>query len=272
MTLAVVLLGIVVAVLAVLVAGLLRSHALILRRLHEAGIDLEALDAPASRLPVVGAGRAPAADVPDAAATPRPNDAPSGRRARDVAGTTPAGGSVGVAVCGVDHDTVLLFLSSDCATCQRFWTALAVDADDRPALPDGVRLVVVTRGPEHELPAVVAAHDVDVPVVMSDQAWTDHDVPGSPYAIHVDGPSGRVRGEGTGGDWAQVAQLLARATGDLAYVGAPPSGRSKARRDRMVERDTDAELLAAGILPGDESLYRRADGSRVEPAGPDDSP
>lgn len=260
MTLAVVVLGVVVGVLVVLVAGLLRSHALVLRRLHDAGMGIETLDRPGSALPMAD-GRASSTDVHDAHRRPRPSDAPTGRRAQDVTGTTPAGGSVGVAVRGVDHDTVLLFLSSDCATCRRFWAALAGDAAARPTLPAGVRLVVVTKGPEHELPAVVASHDVDVPVVMSDQAWADHDVPGSPYAIHVDGPSGRVRGEGTGGDWAQVAQLLARATGELAYVGAPSQGRPKARRDRRVERDTDAELLAAGLLPGDESLYRRADGS-----------
>lgn len=269
MTLAVVVLAIVVAVLVVLVAGLLRSHALILRRLHQAGLGLDDLDASASTLPTAGAGAAhtPESDAPR---TPRPTDAPAGRRAADVVGQTPDGGRAGVAVCDVDHDTVLLFLSSDCATCRRFWAALDPQSTDRPALPQGVRLVVVTRGVEHELPAEVAAHDVDVPVIMSDEAWSAYDVPGSPYAIHVDGPSGRVRGEGTGGDWAQVAQLLARATGDLAYVGTPSSGTRKARRDRQVERDTDAELLAAGILPGDESLYRRADGSWVGPPDADD--
>lgn len=269
MTLAVVVLAIVVAVLVVLVAGLLRSHALILRRLHEAGLGLDSLDVPASTLPMAGTGGAEVAEANEHR-TPRPNDAPAGRRAEDVAGRTPEGGSAGVAVGNVDHDTVLLFLSSDCTTCQRFWTALDPQAAERPALPEGVRLVVVTRGVEHELPAAVAEHPVDVPVIMSDEAWSAYEVPGSPYAIHVDGPSGRVRGEGTGGDWAQVAQLLARATGDLAYVGAPSSGTRKARRDREVERDTDAELLAAGILPGDESLYRRADGAWVGPPDADD--
>lgn len=269
MTLAVVVLAIVVAVLVVLVAGLLRSHALILRRLHEAGLGLDSFDSSASTLPMAGS-QAATRTAQAEQRTPRPTDAPAGRPATDVAGQTPDGGGVGVAVCDVDHDTVLLFLSSDCATCQRFWAALDPQAADRPTLPDGVRLVVVTRGVEHELPAEVAAHDVDVPVIMSDAAWSAYEVPGSPYAIHVDGPSGRVRGEGTGGDWAQVAQLLARATGDLAYVGATSSGTRKARRDRQVERDTDAELLAAGILPGDESLYRRADGSWVGPPDTDD--
>lgn len=263
MTLAVVVLAVVVAVLAVLVAGLLRSHALILRRLHEAGLGLG--DDPVATLPLAGAATTERAPVDEDVRTPRPTDAPAGRRAADLAGATPDGGSVGIAVCGVEHDTVLLFLSSDCTTCQRFWQVLAADADEHPALPAGVRLVVVTKGPEHESPAAVAAHAAEAPVVMSDAAWVDLDVPGSPYAIHVDGPSGRVRGEGTGGDWGQVAQLLARATGDLAYVGDPAPRSRKARRDAVAEQDTDAALLAAGILPGDHSLYRRADGSWAGP-------
>lgn len=264
MTVALVVLSIVVAVLVVLVAGLLRSHALVLRRLHDAGLGLEDVVAVpgSSTLPMARAGADPAPRTRD---TPRPNDAPAGRRATDISGQTPEGGSVGIAVCDVEHDTVLVFLSADCTTCRRFWAVLAADTEDRPPLPDGVRLVVVTKGVAHESPAAVAAHGVDVPVVMSDQAWVDLDVPGSPYAIHVDGPSGRVRGEGTGGDWGQVAQLLARATGDLAYVGEATPRARKARRDAVAERDTDAALLAAGILPGDDSLYRRADGSWAGP-------
>lgn len=263
MTAAVVVLAVVVAVLALLVAGLLRSHALILRRLHEAGLGLDDLATTDTSLPRArGAGAEP---VDESLRTPRPTDAVAGRPAPDVAGGTPDGGSAGVAVGGVDHDTVLLFLSSDCTTCQRFWAVLRPHADERPALPDGVRLVVVTRGPEHESPAAVAEHGAGVPVVMSDEAWTAYEVPGSPYAVHVDGPSGRVLGEGTGGDWGQVAQLLARATGDLAYVGERTPRTRKARRDAVAEQDSDAALLSAGILPGDDSLYRRADGTWVGP-------
>lgn len=263
MTVVVVVLSVVVAVLAVLVAGLLRSHALILRRLHEAGLGLDDLGTPGATLPL--AGGTGAATVDESQRTPRPNDAVAGRRAADVSGGTPDGGSVGVAVTGVEHDTVLLFLSADCTTCQRFWAVLRPDAAERPALPDGVRLVVVTKGPEHESPAAVAAHGAEVPVVMSDDAWGAYEVPGSPYAVHVDGRSGRVLGEGTGGDWGQVAQLLARATGDLAYVGERTPRSRKARRDAVAEQDSDAALLSAGILPGDDSLYRRADGTWVGP-------
>jgi hypothetical protein len=249
-TVAVVILGVVVAVLCLLVAGLLRSHALILRRLHEAGVDLDpnaVAPADGQTLPMADGAASHRHDPPE---TVRPNRAALGRRAHDIAGATPDGGALGVAVTAVEHDTVLLFLSSDCATCQRFWAVLGPDVPAPPVLPEGVRLVVVTKGPEREFPSAVAAHGARVPVVMSDQAWTDFEVPGSPYVVHVDGASGRVLGEGTGADWDQVTQLLARATGDLAFVG-----------EAIAEQDTDAALMAAGVFPGDPSLYQRADGS-----------
>ncbi len=43
-------------------------------------------------------------------------------------------------------------------------------------------------------------------------------------------------------------------------------------RRRLDDAGTDAELLAAGLLPGDESLYRRADGSWAGHGTQDDTP
>jgi hypothetical protein len=78
-------------------------------------------------------------------------------------------------------------------------------------------------------------------------------VPGSPHAVFVDGRTGRVRGEGTGQSLRQVAQLLARATGDAGFVTGP-SG-AKSARDADQEAAVDRALLGAGILPGDPRLY-----------------
>jgi hypothetical protein len=97
--------------------------------------------------------------------------------------------------------------------------------------------------------------------VLSTQAWRDYGVPGSPYVVLVAGATGRVRGEGTGQSWQQVSALLSRADGGAADRGAP-AGRShggKPRADRERESDVDRELLAAGILPGDPSLYQVQD-------------
>lgn len=242
MTVLVIALTVTVVVLAVLVAGLLRSHATILRRLHElgAGVEPDAAVAPRAA-PGDGPRR------PDGV----PATAPTGRAASDLVGTSPGGDAVALRVREVEHDTVLAFLSSGCTTCAGFWAAF----EDGVDLPADARLVVVTRDLAEESPAVLADLAPDgTTVVCSSAAWRDHAVPGSPYVVHVDGRTGRVRGEGTGGSWEQVARLLADATGDLAYVGGPRRAR-RAGADLRREADTDRALLEAGFVPGDERLW-----------------
>lgn len=237
MSVVVVVLAIVVALLAVLVAGLLRSHAEILRR-------LEAL----------GAGVGPSTVPRTAASLPGPPDVPAGRAAADISGATLGGGARALRVVGVPGDTLLLFLSSGCLTCRTFWEAAATPS--ALTLPAGTRLVVVAKDLDEESPSALGdLAGADTELVLSTEAWRAYAVPGSPYAVLVDGPTGRVRGEGTGADFDQVARFLAQATGDLAYLGEATPRRGKARSDAARERDTDAELLAAGIVPGDPSLY-----------------
>jgi hypothetical protein len=239
MAVVVALLAIVVALLAVLVLGLLRTNADVLRALEELGAGLEA----------GGPGRRRAAED-----NPAPT-ARTGRPAADVAGTTLDGGARALRVVGAPHDTLLLFLSSGCLTCRSFWDAMREAGG--LGLPSRIRVVAVTKDLDEESPSALAelipTHGADH--VMSSRAWADYAVPGSPYAVLVGGQEGRVIGEGTGGSWAQVANLLAQATGDLAYVGEGTPRTRKAARDMAVERDTDAELLAAGIRPGDPTLY-----------------
>ncbi len=117
-------------------------------------------------------------------------------------------------------------------------------------------MVVVARDADEESPSGLAGLVGDTTfLVLSSAAWRDYAVPGSPYAVLVDGAHGRVIGEGTGASWDQVANLLAQATGDLAFVGETAPRTRKPRRDATRERDTDTELLAAGLRPGDPSLY-----------------
>ncbi len=256
MTVVVVLLSLVVAVLCLLVAGLLRSNAAVLRRLDEVGFDLTdlvATNGAQATLP------APRSEPAPRDRTPRPAEQRQDHRAHDVTGATADGGAAGVRVADAEHDTLLLFLSTDCASCEDFWDVLG--REELPTMPDSTRVLVVTKGPEQESPAAVAQKVVGVPVILSSEAWRDYEVPGSPYAVHV--RNGQVLGEGTGARWQQVADLLARASGDLAWVDGAKRGR-KARRDTVAERDADTALLDAGIRPGDDSLYRRADGTSAE--------
>lgn len=228
---------VVVVLLGVLVVGLLRSHAAILRRLHELG---------------AGVATDPGVAVPDTTLplAPTPPGAShhgvaDGRRAVDVTGVTPTGESVALRVLDVDHDTLLVFLSSGCASCVAFWEQL-----HDPRLPAGVRLVVVTRGVAEESPAVVAGlAPPDATVVMNSALWEQLAVPGSPFVIHVAGPSGHIVGEGTASGWEQVLELFLRAAGDACSPGG------KAGADRRREQELDRLLLAAGITPGHPSLY-----------------
>jgi len=233
MTALVVALTFAVALLGLLVAGLLRSHAEILRRLHElgAGLDGEAGPAPVA---LAGNGRA---GTRLAARSDRP--------AFDLAGVSPDDEAVAVGVVGTSHPTLLAFLTSGCATCEGFWDAFGDPA--RRVLPGDTRLVVVTKGPEQESEARVRELAAPgLPVVMSSEAWDQYDVPVAPYFVHVDGPAAAVRGEGAAQTWDQLVGLLERALADQA--GADDG---EARADRA--------LLAAGILPGDPRLYPARD-------------
>jgi hypothetical protein len=224
------------AVLTVLVAGLLRAHGTVLRRLHQ--IDGGAL---------VDEGTPAFALRPAARPNPLADADPA---AFDVSGETPEGEVVTTRLVDVDHHTLLLFLSSGCETCQPFWDDLAAP----PPLAAHTRLLVVAQGPDVESPAELArlaAPDVDV--VLSSDAWRDYQVPGSPHAVLVDGRTGRVRGEGTGQSLRQVLRLLVRSTGDSGLVASGSGG--KPNRDAQQEAAVDRALQAAGILPGDPRLY-----------------
>lgn len=255
MTVLVVFEAIVIALLAVIVVGLLRSHAEILRRLHELGAGLDE-DAPATggvTSPVELRGTVPG--VP----TPRVG---TGTAAHDLVGVTPDGSTTAIGVVGVDHTTLLVFLSSGCLTCRDFWEAFA--RGEAAQLPGHrTRLVVVTKSPEHESPSAVAAlAPRGVTTLMSSEAYDDYGVPVSPYVILVDGPSGGVLGEGAAATWAQVANLLAQAAADAGLdtgggrVATSADAASRSLADR--ERRADDELARAGIGPGHPSLYPTA--------------
>jgi hypothetical protein len=237
----------VVVLLCVIVAGLLRSHATILRRLHELGAGV---GDPSGRVPADGAR-----PFQTAAGVPSPPGREGLPAGHDVSGTGPGGEAVAVRVVGAQHDTLLAFLSSSCLTCQRFWSAFAEPG--ATPLPEGTRLVVVTKDPADETPGRIAElAPPGVTLAMSSAAWTGYGVPGSPYFVLVDGPTGEVVGEGTGLDWAQVANLLAQATNDLTWSGGPGAAKvDKASADAEREARVDQELMAAGVYPGDPSLF-----------------
>jgi hypothetical protein len=197
MTAVVIALGVAVLLLAVLVAGLLRSHAEILKALHELGAGLD-LDGPADQGPVPV--------TIEGVAAPRRTGALS--VPATVSGQTLEGDVLALSLLG--QDTMVAFLSSGCTTCQEFWKAFR----SGPELPQGARLVVVTKGPDEESPsALQERRPADVPLLMSDETWEAFGVPGSPYFAYVDA-AGRLLGEGSGASWPQVLSLMQRSRAD----------------------------------------------------------
>ncbi len=252
MTAMIVGLTLVVALLAVLVAGLLRANAEVIRSLHRMGVNLGP-DAPASQSTPVSLDVRPTPARPDAGDV------------IDLVGATPRGDAISLAVSGVRHDTLIAFLTSGCQTCRGFWDSFHAGAPD---VPGGARLVVATRGPEAESPGAIAnlaGRGADaVPVVMSTEVWEHYDVPYAPYFVYVSGPAGRVVGEGVAAGWEEVRRLVANAVAD--GTTSPPSaapaalpgvatGRPRSRADRARDQAVDQALEDVGIRPGDPRLH-----------------
>jgi hypothetical protein len=235
MTALLVIQSLVVILLTLLVIGLLRSHAQILRTLHAMGVGEDL--------------------APPAQASRRPAPTRTGKAAHDVTGLRPGGATVKIAVVDVEHPTLLAFLSTGCASCQTFWESFRAGVRTPGA---GTRLVVVTKGPEAESESRVAAlaPGEDLTLVQSTEAWEAYEVPVTPYFVLVDGEAGVVLGEGSGTRWEQVYGLMRQALDDAGLAGA-------GRRDRHTDAGefrADAELRRAGIGPGHESLYPYPEG------------
>jgi hypothetical protein len=249
---------VVVALMALLVVGLLRSHAEILRR-------LESL-APGTGAPVGRAIDGFAGSGDAASHLPPARDAVT--PAFDIVGTTLDGDAVKLSMAtGRAGGTVLAFLSTGCTSCRRFWDGMREGLAN--SLPGTPRVVAVTKDTSHESPSKLRdLASPEIPLVMSTRAWEDYRIAGSPYFVHVD-PSGNVLGEGTAESWPQVSSLLRDAMDDAAIaagVGRVPA--SPAERLRRA----DLELASAGIGPGHPSLYGMTgdpadttDGGRTEP-------
>jgi hypothetical protein len=215
------------AALALLVVGLLRSHAEILRHLNltEDVVENEgAREAGESRY------------VPQ-----RPLADPRMGVAADITGLTLEQAAISVSMRDRQFTgTLLAFLSSGCLTCYEFWSALTA-----PELPTGARAVIVTKDHTDEsLAKIQELAPRETLVVLSSEAWSNYDVPGAPYFVWVESESGSIQGVGAATQWASVQKLLADS---LAEASGASSDEWRDARD-------EADLIAAGIAPGHPSL------------------
>jgi hypothetical protein len=211
--------GIVILLLVVLVAGLLRSHAEILRQ-------LDALGGGEPHEAHISPPRRPARNGPTTVIT----------------GTTPTGDASTISLAGSRGHTLLAFLSTTCTACGAFWK------EEVPSF-SGIRPVVVTKGAEAESPAGVARlMNPAVSTLMSTEAWESFTVPATPYFVLVDNSGGQIVGEGSAPTWDQVEDMMRRAIADDRHF--------LRRSTRERKADVDDELTAAGIEPGDARLYQ----------------
>ena len=269
MTALVTILTVVVALLSVLVVGLLRSHAEILRALHDLGVNLEdgaptggartfSAETRAGRARAAGTGVAPRGSAPEdrigANGLALPEDGPLAD-AHDLMGVTPSGDASAIGVVGTPGLTLLSFLTTGCASCMDFWEAFREPAN-RQIAGKGSQLVVLTKGQDAESPAAVRElADPALTTLMSSEAFDDYSVPLAPYFVLIDGSQGRVVGEGAAASFDQLGSLIKKAMADSG-VGTE---RSRSRREMLrglrQQVTADEALSSAGIGPGHPSLH-----------------
>ena len=227
-------LGLIVLLLGLLVAGLLRSHAEILRKLDSlgAGVDVGGHPDQAAHQLTLSPTRSVAGAAPD------------------IAGVNPDGEPVVVSTTVGEDPLLIAFLSTTCSSCTMFWENL-----DQPTRTFGSRrhrVLISTLGESEESPTrAQALTSGDADVVMSSQAWADYEVPGAPYFVVVD-PRQGVIGQGSASTFEALQQFLVDSTNDRRWDrqrGQKSPGFSES------ERQVDEELRNAGIEPGDQRLY-----------------
>lgn len=225
MTAVVIIEAVVIILLVILVAGLLRSHAEILRQLDR-----------------LGAGES-SASVDLASPRPKVTDldiAPM----LTIEGETPAGSHRTINLAGGRNPTLVAFLSTGCASCQAFWSSMST-GQPLP-LPDA-RIVIVTKGSDGESPSKVRGlAPIGVDVLMSSEVWDSFKVPMTPHFMLLDS-DGRVVGEGSALNWEQLTGMLEQSVADMD----DPRHMGTAERAGF----TDTRLAQAGVEPGDPSLY-----------------
>ncbi len=239
------------ALLVLLVAGLLRSHAEILRRLGPLSDEDE------------DRARARASDGEDPGERlPSPARRATTREGNDIVGVTLEREPVKIGFGDGYPPTLVAFLSSGCAVCEGFWNDLR-DGRRPPELPAGIRLVAVTKDSSHESPSRLRSlAPRGTPVVMSSAAWSDYGVPAAPYFVYLE--SDKILGEGSANGWKQISSLVRDAIEDFEVV----------RGGEARTRDIDRMLATAGIGPGHPSLYPAGRPSQSEegPANGDGAP
>ncbi len=137
------------------------------------------------------------------------NRLPGQLHSTEIAGRTIHDEPVAIGLGGLDHPTLLAFLSTNCLTCRHFWVTFAEGFDP----PDpAIELVIITKDADVEnRTALRRLAPKRTRVIMSSQAWHDLDIAGSPAFLLVDGPSGSVSVRVIAESWPEVRAAIAGA-------------------------------------------------------------
>lgn len=193
----------ILALVVLLIAGLLRSHAELLRVVTHLEDRLDERTEPT------------ASDLASATV--------SLERAPDLVGETLQRSRYRIPLVPSSKNTLIAFLSSGCSTCRNFWREFRQPTG--PRLPSNVQLVIVTKDRKHESVSQLRKLAPDgIAMLLSSRGWDNYHVPVSPYFVYVDGATGRILGSGSAETWEQAISLLSDAVEDaddeLAADGA----------------------------------------------------
>jgi hypothetical protein len=153
---------------------------------------------------------------------------------------------------------LLAFLSTTCLTCLDIWRDIIDAGEDAKRVVAGddvASVMIVLKGREYEslAKATALAAATPVPVVFSGRAWTELEVPGSPYFALLATGDQRVVGAGSAQGWAQLRSLATDGMLEIAFARDPQSNGRRGYRS-IIEQE-DEELRRAGIYPGHPSLH-----------------
>jgi len=229
--------------LALLVVGLLRSHAEILQRLSHMGHADPDHDATPTG-DEIAPGLAPLPSIDLQAARPQISS---------ISGVTLDLERIEVPISGNGGYRLLAFLGTGCLSCLDFLTELR--DGQPPAIPERVELLVITKDPaEENLARLREAGPFEVPVIMATPAWEQCGVPGSPYFVLLDGMTGTQIGGGSASRWDQVGSLLSDTLAEIDLGQELQRVDRRGRRRSRLGREEE-ELVRAGVSPDHGSLY-----------------
>src|SRR5690349_18422102 len=174
--------GVAIGLLGVLVLGLLRSHALILKALHELGAGLELEKEAGTGVTRATTGGNPGPVPVELESGVVPATRKESTRASDIVGTDLDRAQRSVTVTQPGSRTLLAFLTSGCSVCETFWQEFQGHVD----VPGDGDLRIIAKGPEEESVPSLRRLAGSLPVVQSSAAWSDYDIPGSPYFVYVE--------------------------------------------------------------------------------------